>query len=104
MTNFVARDHENRIDGPGEHTGGVLVTPDGVRWTIGNCTGRFDGGYSGFAAYTYAVTSSASYTHDRDSKRRKVREDCEANLFADDNWMIDSFDGNWSVAAEKGDP
>ncbi|MCP4204245.1 MAG: hypothetical protein GY769_20200 [bacterium] len=94
------------LSGPGEHTGAVLVTLDGTRWTVGDRTGRSESGYYGFVTYTYAVTADAAHTHDYEGKRRKVRADSEACFSTEDrdDWTIDTLDGDWSVDAKKENP
>jgi len=74
--------------GPGPHTGTVLETPDGVRWTVGDQT-DYHAGYCS-STHTYAVTASAKTTLDCEGKRRKVAGQMRADFDTDpDEWTIE---------------
>lgn len=94
--------HAETFDRPGEHTGAAVVTPDGVRWTLGNMMARSTSGYYGFVTWTYAITAiSTEWTRDDEGRRRKVRSDCEASFSNEERgvWTIDTFEGEWQVLA-----
>lgn len=87
--------------GPGPHTGRVIVTADGTRWTIGDRDMEGGGTFSSWVSYH--VTCDAKWFRAADGKRRKVRPDCKATWHSDcdeyDRWTIDTFDGDWRCSA-----